>query len=254
MLACQHYGDIPYDLGWSAAGEVVKEGYLNKATSSSQGSIDVSAVPSTDRMVEAIRNAILRGMLHPGQHLTQTGLAASYDVSKVTTREVLKQLHGEGLVHHDRNRGYFVAQRSRSEAKQLYRLRRWLEAELLRDARWPDKDELAQLRALQAIVAEPLTSANRERWQTALADMRFKIFDLSPDKTLLQEARRLWVLTDWFRALLPADQSHYGESELIDALALRDREALMRAFDDHRRGIEAMLDEALAVSLGPNAE
>ena len=211
--------------------------------------VEGTVAPSTDRMVEAIRNAILRGMLHPGEHLTQTGLAESYNVSKVSAREVLKQLHGEGLVRHDRNRGYFVAKRSRSEAKQLYRLRRWLEAELLRGARWPDKEELAQLRDLQAIIAEPLTSDNRERWQTALADMRFKIFDLSPDKTLLQEARRLWVLTDWFRALLPADQSHFGENDLIDALAVRDREALLRAFDDHRRGIEALLAEALDAAL-----
>lgn len=208
--------------------------------------VAAAAGPSTDRMLEAIRNAILRGMLHPGQHLTQTGLAEVYDVSKVATREILKHLHGEGLVQHDRNRGYFVAKRTPSEARQLYRLRRWLEAELLRNVRWPDKDELAELRSLQEIIAEPLTSANRERWQAALADMRFKIFDLSPDKTLLQEARRLWVLTDWFRALLPADQSHFGENELIEALAVRDREALLRAFDDHRRGIEALLAEALS--------
>ena len=199
----------------------------------------------SDQMVEKVRRAILRGMLYPGEHLSQSRLAEDFAVSKVPVREALKQLHAEGLLQHDRNRGYFVARPSRSEARQLYRMRRWLESELLRGARWPDAAELASLRELLAIVAEPLTAANREEWTDALARMRFMIFDLSPDKILLREARRLWTLTDRFRALLPSEQSASGEVSLVEAFARQDREGLLAAYDADRRRIESLLEETL---------
>lgn len=204
---------------------------------------EAGALP--DQMVGTIRDAILRGRLHPGEHLSQSQLALDHNVSKVPVREALKQLQAEGLIRHDRNRGYFVVRPSRSEASELYLLRRWLESELLRTARWPDKEELARLRALQAIVSEPVTSATRARWNEALVEMRFMIFDLSPKKTLLNEAKRLWTLTDRFRAFFSADKSATGEQALIEALAVRDREALLRAYDEDRTRIEAMLQEAL---------
>jgi DNA-binding GntR family transcriptional regulator len=196
-------------------------------------------------MVDTIRSAILRGMLHPGEHLSQNRLAEQHSVSKVPVREALNRLSAEGLVQHDRNRGYFVARPSRSEARQLYRLRRWLESELLRTARWPDEKELANLRKLRDVVLSPVGENKREEWMAAVAEMRFLIFDLSSEKTLLREARRLWMLTDRFRALLPADKSLSGERVLIDALAARDRELLLKAYGEDRQRIEGLLEDAL---------
>lgn len=199
----------------------------------------------SDQMVDTIRAAIQRGRLHPGEHLSQNRLADEHLVSKVPVREALKQLHAEGLLQYGRNRGYSVARPSRTEALQLYRMRRWIEADLLRTARWPDSKELTQLRQLQAVVSEPITVENREQWIDALAQMRFMIFDLSSEKILLREARRLWSLTDRFRALLPTDKSPSGERALIDALAAQDRTLLLKLYDEDRSRIEALLEEAL---------
>jgi DNA-binding GntR family transcriptional regulator len=90
-----------------------------------------------------------------------------------------------------------------------------------------------------------LTAASREEWTDALARMRFMIFDLSPDKILLREARRLWTLTDRFRALLPSEQSASGEVALVEAFARQDREGLLSAYDADRRRIESLLEETL---------
>lgn len=199
----------------------------------------------SDRMVELIRKAILRGLLQPGEHLSQTRLAEEYAVSKVPVREALKQLDAEGLLQHDRNRGYFVASVSRTEALQLYKLRRWLEQELLRSAHWPEKQELAEMRACFATVEKPLHGTDREQWMEALSHLRFQIFNLSPEKTLLREAMRLWTLTDRFRALLPADKSASAEGALLDALKKRDRDALLAAHDADRTRIETLVEEAL---------
>lgn len=199
----------------------------------------------SDKMLDTIRASILRGKLHFGQHLSQSGLAEQHAVSKVPVREALKQLHAEGLVDHDRNRGYFVARPSREEALQLYRMRRWLEADLLRTARWPDAEELARLRGLEAQVARPITSDSYDEWIAALTEMRFRIFDLSSEKIILREARRLWNLTDRFRALLPASASPTGESRLIDALEVRDRDSLLNGYREDRDRIETLVAEAL---------
>jgi len=209
---------------------------------------DPAAPPVTaalsDRVVDVIRRAILRGMLAPGQHLTQTGLAEDYAISKVPVREALKQLHAEGMLQHDRNRGYFVARPSRSEAIELYRMRRWIEGELLRSARWPTKDELRQLKADFDTIARPVNAANREEWLEALNNTRSLIFGLSPHRTLLREAMRLWTLTDRFRSLLPDDASATGERVMYDAFVAQDRALLLSAHAADRDRIEALLDDA----------
>jgi len=197
----------------------------------------------SDRIVDIIRRSILRGMMQPGEHLTQTGLAADYAISKVPVREALKQLHAEGLLQHDRNRGYFVAKLSRSEATQLYKMRRWLEGELLRSARWPTKPELKQLKDYFNIISRPVNAANRDEWHEALTHARALMFGLSPERTLLREAMRLWMLTDRFRSLMPDDASATGEKALYDALARQDREALLAAHSADRDRIEHLLDD-----------
>lgn len=202
-------------------------------------------VARSEQVIALLRKAILRGSLQPGEHLSQTQLALDYAISKVPVREALKQLAAEGLLSHDRNRGYFVARLSADEAHQLYRMRRWMESELLASARWPSDAELRRLRALLAEVSVPLTPDNREKWLDALARTRFLIFDLSPQKVLLREAMRLWTLTDRFRALLPADKSPTGETALVEALASRDREQLLSAHRRDRDRIEQLLDDAL---------
>jgi len=212
----------------------------------SHASIAASPAPEgalSDRIVDIIRRSILRGMMLPGQHLTQTGLAEDYAISKVPVREALKQLHAEGLLQHDRNRGYFVAKLSRSEAMELYRMRRWLEGELLRTARWPTKAELKRIKGCFDIISRPRTLANRENWMEALTQARELMFGLSPHKTLLREAMRLWTLTDRFRALLPDDASVTGEKAMYDALVAQDRDALLAAYEKDRDRIEQLLSE-----------
>ena len=197
----------------------------------------------SDQMVELIRRAILRGVLQPGEHLTQTGLAEAYSVSKVPVREALKQLHAEGLLLHDRNRGYFVTRLSRSEARQLYKLRRWLESELLRTARWPNATELKRLKRYFDTLSKPVTAGQRQAWLDTLKAMRELIFGLSPEKILLREAMRLWSLTDRFRSLFPDEESVSGEQTMYDALAAKDRDALLAAHVADRDRIEQLLEE-----------
>lgn len=196
-------------------------------------------------VADELRGLIVRGTLLPGEHLGQTQLAERFGRSKVPIREALKLLATEGFLRHDRNRGYFVAPLEIDEARQLYRLRRWLEGELLSTAIWPDKTTVASLRAQVNRVDAIDQVKDFSRWAEALEELRFAIFDLSPDKTLLQEAIRLWRLTDRYRTLMPRTMVGSPERKLIDALEARDRDALLSAYGAARSAIEQALEQAL---------
>lgn len=193
-------------------------------------------------VADELRALIVRGSLLPGEHLGQTQLAERFGRSKVPIREALKLLSTEGFLQHDRNRGYFVSPLEIEEARQLYKLRRWLEAELLQTAEWPDEQRISELRAKFDEVDSIDKSREFQRWADALEDLRYSLFNLSPQKLLLREATRLWRLTDRYRALMPRPSGESPERRLIDALAARDRQALLSDYLAARGAIEAALE------------
>ncbi len=204
---------------------------------------DGAANPGT--IVDVLRALIIRGTLAPGEHLGQAELATRFDISKVPIREALKQLAAESLLRHDLNRGYFVAPLSLDEARQLYRLRRWIESELLSGARWPDSNEIAAFRRGFEQLDELARQGNHVAWADKLKEVRGSIFELSPDKILLREAFRLWSLTDRYRALLPRTSVDSAERALVDAMERRDRSDLLASYHSARDVVEAALADVL---------
>ncbi len=211
----------------------------------SAAAVATSEPSQPGNIVDVLRSLIIRGTLAPGEHLGQAELATRFNISKVPIREALKQLAAEGMLRHDHNRGYFVAGLSLEEARQLYRLRRWIESELLGSARWPDQKEVAAFRHGFEVVDRHASDGDHAAWAETLKELRRSIFDLSPDKVLLREALRLWSLTDRYRAALPRDMAQSAERALVDALERRDRSALLGAYHSHRDQVEAALADVL---------
>ncbi|WEK46483.1 MAG: GntR family transcriptional regulator [Candidatus Andeanibacterium colombiense] len=197
-------------------------------------------------VADELRTLIVRGTLLPGEHLGQTQLAERFGRSKVPVREALKLLATEGFLRHDRNRGYFVSPLEIDEARQLYKLRRWIEAELLETAEWPSKEKIADLRAQFDRLGTIDQGRDYQLWMELLAQLRYSLFDLSPNKVLLREAIRLWTLTDRYRALLPKAAGQSPERRLIDALEKQDRKALLADFAAARAEVETALEHAIA--------
>jgi len=195
-------------------------------------------------VADELRSLIVRGALLPGEHLGQTQLAERFGRSKVPIREALKLLATEGFLRHDRNRGYFVAPLDYEEALQLYKLRRWLEAELLSSARWPEDSEIAAFRAQFDALDAIDRRSDFNKWALALERLRYAIFDLSTQKILLREATRLWTLTDRYRDLMQREQGESPERRLIDALQARDRGRLISDYLAARATVEAALEQA----------
>lgn len=201
------------------------------------------ALPNS--VAQELRSLIVRGSLLPGEHLGQTQLATRFGRSKVPIREALKHLATEGFLVHDLNRGYFVAPLDYEEAAQLYKLRRWLEADLLESARWPTAKEIAGFRKQFDALEKIDQKKDFDKWSRALENLRYSIFALSPHRLLLREAIRAWRLTDRYRSFFPRTEEGSPERALIDALEKQDRQALLKTYHAIRDRVEGLLHEVI---------
>jgi len=203
------------------------------------------------KIADELRSLIARGTLAPGTRLGQTELAEQFSASRVPVREALKLLSSEGIIEHDPNRGFFVTRLSRDEAEQLFRLRHLIEDELMRTIEWPDAEQLADLEQQAERLEGLLDAGDRTSWWVEHRKFHTTIFDLSPKKTIMREAMRLWALTDRFRALLPLprrpseERSVVNKHSLLKALKERDREQLIAARRSRREAFEHLLLETL---------
>jgi DNA-binding GntR family transcriptional regulator len=87
---------------------------------------------SPEMIAEALRRAIIEGLLSPGESLRQENLAKHFAVSRIPVREALRQLESEGWVELERNRGARVTSVSADEVREIYVIRAALEATALR--------------------------------------------------------------------------------------------------------------------------
>ncbi len=110
-------------------------------------------------VVDLVRDAIIGGILAPGERLTESVIAGQMAVSRAPLREALRELEQEGLVVRIPNRGCFVTSFSEHDVTEIFSLRATLECMSIRWAMTNlSADDFATLRssveeARQAILA-----------------------------------------------------------------------------------------------------
>lgn len=203
------------------------------------------------KIANELRSLIARGTLSPGMRLGQTELAEQFNASRVPVREALKLLSSEGIIEHDPNRGFFVTKLSRDEAEQLFTLRHLVEDELLRSVEWPEDEELGEFDRRAEQLEKLLDAGDRSSWWNEHRDFHMLIFNLSPKKTIVREAMRLWALTDRYRALLPLprrpseERTVVSKHDLTEAIREKDRDKLLAVRRNRRESFERLLLETL---------
>ena len=83
---------------------------------------------TTRSIVEALTRAIVEHRLQPGTKLAEQKLADHFGVSRTLVRQALFQLSQNRLITLEPARGAFVAAPSVDEARQVFAVRRMLEA------------------------------------------------------------------------------------------------------------------------------
>lgn len=79
----------------------------------------------------ALREAVLEQALKPGTKLSEDVIAEQFAVSRTSVRAALQQLRGDGLVELQANKGASVSEPTIEEARDIFALRRMLEAEVI---------------------------------------------------------------------------------------------------------------------------
>jgi DNA-binding GntR family transcriptional regulator len=99
---------------------------------------------------QLIRDDILTGALRFGERITIDALATRYGVSHMPVREALRQLHGEGMVVIEPNRGAHVRHIDAAFVENLFEIRTALEVMMVRRAASRcTPEDVAELRAIE---------------------------------------------------------------------------------------------------------
>ena len=204
-------------------------------------------------VTNALRNAIIRGRLPPGQSLGQEYLARLFDVSRVPIRESLKQLAAEGLVELEPHRGAIVANLSLDELDELYAIIWALESLAARIGvpRLSDADlsMMAQMVDRLEIVSDPVD------WYELSVSFHRVILVASRWKQCLRivdECRKnigRYIVEESFFSAHVADWRQRNRA-LFEACKRRDVDAALQALDVMRRFSTAQVRDHVKELLG----
>ena len=156
---------------------------------------------TAERAAIAIREAVRKRELRPGEHVRQEYWAERIGVSNASTREALKMLVSEQLLTYEAHRGYFVSDLDQHAMEQIYLIRRALETEVLQSIVWPSADEIVEIATMADDVVACLRRHDHHQGLDAVRTLSFSLFDRSPYELLVRETKRYWELAALYRAL-----------------------------------------------------
>jgi len=151
----------------------------------------------TDKVYEAIRNAIILGELAPGSLHSVQALAATLETSRTPVREALLKLADQGMVRFERNRGTRILQTTVHDLEEMFSLRLLLEVPATyRATQQAGPNDLRELRqALKAMDRLAASKSTTPR-QHLEPDVRFHrtIMQASGNKRLANIIQSLFDL------------------------------------------------------------
>ena len=107
----------------------MQRGKKERVSSSLKGIRPVGKPRSIGEAVyAALKAAIIKGDLPPGQRLVEHQLSAQMRTSRIPVREAIKKLEKDGLVEKPQNRGFIVKSVTKAEIEETFGIRAVLES------------------------------------------------------------------------------------------------------------------------------
>jgi DNA-binding GntR family transcriptional regulator len=202
---------------------------------------------SQQAVLAELRRVILDGGVPPGTAIPVHEVAELFGVSAIPIRESLKTLTAEGLVTHQLNVGYSVAQLTAGELAEMYLVRETLESAALsaavHRATAADRRYVTEVNAVleQAVREDDSHTYHRQS----------RVFHLGLTRPagmlrLLHMLESAWNMTEPVqlmvhvsldqRALLQADHQR-----MLDAYLDADADALLQASAEHNRRLNSAI-------------
>ena len=203
----------------------------------------MQAPSPTRTIVEALTRAIVEHRLQPGTKLAEQKLADHFGVSRTLVRQALFQLAQKHLVRMEPARGAFVAAPTVEEARQVFQVRRILEAEMVRE--FLRTLTPAKIRALREHMAQEKAAVDSrdagERSQL-LGDFHVRMAELTDNAVLTQIIRDLVSRSSLVALMYQRDaaaaHSQQEHVELVKALAARDEKRALKLMQEHLLHVE----------------
>jgi DNA-binding GntR family transcriptional regulator len=201
---------------------------------------------TTSIIVESLTRAIVDHRLQPGTKLAEQKLADHFSVSRTLVRQALFQLAQNRLVKLEPARGAFVAAPTVEEARQVFAVRRMLEAGMTRA--FVREVTPARIRALREHMARE--SAAVERQDAAgrvqlLGDFHVRMAELMGNEVLAQILGDLLSRSSLISLMYQRDgaarHSQQEHVEIVKALAAKDEARAVRLMDEHLLHVEESL-------------
>ena len=201
---------------------------------------------TTPTIVDALTRAIVEHRLQPGTKLAEQKLADHFGVSRTLVRQALFQLVQKHLVKMEPARGAFVAAPTVDEARQVFQVRRLLEAEMVRE--FLRNATPAKIRALRDHVAQEkaaIGATDASERQQLLGDFHVRMAELADNGVLAQILRdlvsRSSLITLMYQRESFTAHSQEEHVELVKALAAKDEKRAVKLMQEHLQHVEESL-------------
>ena len=207
--------------------------------------------PLRETVCEALRDAIRRGILEPGERLMEVQLAEELGISRTPVREAIRKLEQEGYVIMMPRRGTYVSSVSVHDVKEIFEIRSALES--LSTGLAAIRIEPEELEKLRALLAELEGHIERKDIDKIVAtDVEFHglLYQVSRNDRLVAIISNLKEQLARFRTLSMSYPGRLQETleehrAMVEAIAAGDVEAARDAAERHMERAEETLLKAM---------
>jgi DNA-binding GntR family transcriptional regulator len=199
-------------------------------------------------ITDRLRRDLLNGRRSPGERLVELQLATEFDVGRAAVRSALLELHKEGLVERETNRGATVRRVSIREAIQLTEARAALESLV---AAYAARNATARDRSgLMTIVQNMRIAVDTERWieysqlNTEFHRTLQRVSGHVIAQDLIENLRNRVASLNLRLALIPGrpKQSLDQHRVVAEAVVARDEDGAAAAMADHLSSVIEALE------------
>jgi DNA-binding GntR family transcriptional regulator len=180
-----------------------------------------------EKILETIRDAILKGSLKPGERVSEPELAERFGISRTPIREAFRQLESEGYLEVVPRKGAVVASLSERDVVEFYAIKSILEGHAARIAaeRMSDRD-VERLEAINAKLQQIATAGDIKSFFRVHDEFHELFIKVSGNDKLVELINQL-VLK--FNRLRLASLSQPGRMEI----SVQEHRKIIEAFRNH---------------------
>ncbi len=198
------------------------------------------------QVYETLFEAMLSGILKPGERLVEVQLCKQFKVSRTVVRQALRRLAELRVVNIVANKGATVASPSPQEALEVFEARRAIEAAVVRRlAQRIGQSDINRLRQCLRAKDAALHKNYYPRWAQLESGFHIALAKMAGSAELLRLMTELLTRCTLIMALYKTPGNalcNYAEhDELVDLLALHDGEAAAQLMDLHIEALQQRL-------------